>query len=83
MVVCSSNNSHQGLLLQETEGKETFICPLSTTWALPSERHKWSVAGDGRAGGLGGGWFSSQAWRLLPEEAGGRTFVYLCVHPTP
>lgn len=25
--VCSTNNSHQGLLLQETEGKETFICP--------------------------------------------------------
>lgn len=47
--VCSSNNSHQGLLLRETEGKETFICPLSTMWALPPERHKWSVVGEGRA----------------------------------
>lgn len=52
--VCSLNSSHRGLLcvdsqVQETEGKETFICPLSTLWALPSERHKWSVAGDGRA----------------------------------
>lgn len=52
--VCSPNNSCRSLLcvdsqVQETEGKETFICPLSTLWALPSERHKWSVAGDGRA----------------------------------
>lgn len=30
-----------------------------------------------------GSWFSFQAWRLLLKEARGRTFVYLCVHPTP
>lgn len=85
-MICSSNDSHQGLLLQEMEGKETFICPLSTMWALPSERHKWSVAGGGEGRERErreGGWFSFQAWRLLPEEARGRTFVYLCVHPTP
>lgn len=90
-MVCSSNDSHQGLLLQEMEGKETFICPPqhNVGTAIGAAQMECGggggVVAGGREGreGMEGSWFSFQAWRLLPKEARGRTFVYLCVHPTP